>query len=241
MQLGTTTSNFASLTSNYVSTPLSPASRSTSSLSSSFPMSSYSGKVSSLSNSRPPLPVFNHFGMLSEECLFPLSLSSMSRSAHRHCRYKHRLSIALRISSAAVSSSVAISSAILPSPALSAVLSSSVVSSSSASASGSAPVLASISSKHDLGSDDLITLLYIVNENHHATCMIASGASSQFMDLDFALELNLALDKKNTPKDLVLADRVRSKVGQIMHTYTLKLMIAQHLETLTFYITKLAV
>ena len=70
--------------------------------------------------------------------------------------------------------------------------------------------------------------------------MIDSGASSQFIDLDFTLGLNLALDKKSTPEDLVLADGVRSKVGQITHTYTLKLMIDQHLETLTFHVTKLA-
>ena len=67
--------------------------------------------------------------------------------------------------------------------------------------------------------------------------MIDSRASSQFIDLDFALGLNLALDKKTTPEDLVLADRVRSKVEQITHTCTLKLMIDQHLETLTFHVT----
>ena len=70
--------------------------------------------------------------------------------------------------------------------------------------------------------------------------MIDSKASSQFIDLDFVLGLNLALDKKNTLEDLVLADGVRSKVGQITYTCTLKLMIDQHLETLTFHVTKLA-
>ena len=79
-----------------------------------------------------------------------------------------------------------------------------------------------------------------VNENHHATCMIDFGASSQFIDLNFALGLKLALDKKTTPENLVLVDGVCSKVGQIMHTCTLKLMIDQHLETLTFQVTKLA-
>src|SRR5258705_13799730 len=70
--------------------------------------------------------------------------------------------------------------------------------------------------------------------------MIDSGASSQFIDHDFAIRLNLKLDKKNKPEDLVLADGVRSKVGQITHTCTLKLMIDQHLENLTFHVTKLA-
>ena len=71
--------------------------------------------------------------------------------------------------------------------------------------------------------------------------MIDSGASSQFIDLDFALGLNLTLDKKNTTEDLVLrlADGVCSKVGQITYTCTLKLMIDQHLEILTFHVTKL--
>ena len=70
--------------------------------------------------------------------------------------------------------------------------------------------------------------------------MIDSRVSSQFIDLDFALGLNLALDKKTTPEDLVLADGVRSKVRQIMYTCTLKLMIDEYLETLTFHVTKLA-
>ena len=92
------------------------------------------------------------------------------------------------------------------------------MSSSSASVSAASvrtPILApiSLSSTHDLGSDYPITLLCTMNENHHATYIIDSGASSQFIDLDFALELNLTLDKKNTPEDLVLADGVHSKVG----------------------------
>ena len=233
MQPGATTLNLVSSTSNYISTFSSPAvfsvssvspvsssasvSPSVSSSSSFLSSASSSGKVLSLSFSRPPLPVSNHFGMLSEECLFPLSLSSMSKSARRRSHRKHRLSVALRISSAAVSPTILSPSVCTP------IL---------------APIL--LSSTHDLGSDDPITLPCTVNENHHATCMIDSGASSQFIDLDFALGLNPALDKKTTPEDLVLADRVRSKVGQITHTCTLKLMIDQHLETLTVHVTKLA-
>ena len=70
--------------------------------------------------------------------------------------------------------------------------------------------------------------------------MIESGASSQFIDLDFARSLNLNLNLKNKPEDLVLADGLMSKVGQITHTCTLNLTIDQHLETLTFQVTKLA-
>jgi len=70
--------------------------------------------------------------------------------------------------------------------------------------------------------------------------MIDWGASSQFIDLDFALSLNLPLDLKRKPEDLVLADGVHSKVGQITHTCSLRLTIDQHMEDLTFHITKLA-
>ena len=70
--------------------------------------------------------------------------------------------------------------------------------------------------------------------------MIDSGASSQFIDRDFALSMNLKLDLKEKPEDLVLADGVRSKVGQITHTCTLKVTIDQHMENLTFHVTKLA-
>src|SRR5258706_12442468 len=70
--------------------------------------------------------------------------------------------------------------------------------------------------------------------------MVDSGSSSQFIDLDFALNLNLKLDLKPVPEDLVLADGLRSKVGQITHTCTLRLTIDQHLEDLTFHVTRLA-
>ena len=92
---------------------------------------------------------------------------------------------------------------------------------------------------HDLGSDDPITLPCLVNENPHATCIIDLGASSQFIDRNFALNMNLKLDLKENHEDLVLADGVRSKVGQITHTCTLRVTIDEHIEDLTFYVTKL--
>ena len=100
--------------------------------------------------------------------------------------------------------------------------------------------LSSVLKYNDLGSDDLITLSCLVNENLPSTCMIDSGASSQFIDHDFTLNMNLKLNLKEKPEDLVLADRVRFKVGQITHMCTLRATIDQHLEDLTFYITKLA-
>jgi len=100
--------------------------------------------------------------------------------------------------------------------------------------------ISSVSMSGDLGSEDLLTLSCFVNEDFPATCMVDSGASSQFIDLDFALNLNLPLALKEKPEHLVLADGARSIVGQITHTCTLKLAIDQHIEELTFQVTKLA-
>jgi len=100
--------------------------------------------------------------------------------------------------------------------------------------------ISSVSVSGDLGSEDPLTLSCFVNEDFLATCMVDSGASSQFIDLDFALNLNLSLAPKEKPEDLVLADGARSIVGLIAHTCTLKLAIDQHMEELTFQVTKLA-
>jgi len=100
--------------------------------------------------------------------------------------------------------------------------------------------LSSVSVSRELGSEDPLILPCLINENHSASRMIDSGASSQFIDLDFALSLNLPLDLKRKPEDLVLADRVPFKVGQITHTCSLRLTINQHMEDLTFHVTKLA-
>lgn len=100
--------------------------------------------------------------------------------------------------------------------------------------------LVSLYSMYNLGSDNLIILLCLVNNTHQATCIVYSRASSQFIDLDFALNLNLKLDLKLKPEDLVLTDGLYFKVKQIMYTCTLRLTIDQYLEDLTFHITVLA-
>jgi len=104
----------------------------------------------------------------------------------------------------------------------------------------SVPMCASVSVSGDLGSEDPLTLSYVVNEHIPTTCMMDSGASSQFNDLDFALNMNLPLVPKGKPEDLVLADRARSIVGQITHTCNLKLAIDQHIEEVTSQVIKLA-
>jgi len=142
------------------------------------------------------------------------------KSRQRLARRKKRLSTSLRVSAISVSPKKV-------SPIVTSV-NSKIISS------------VSLCSTYDLGSDDPITLPCLVNNTHQATCMVDSGASSQFIDLDFALNLNLKLDLKPVPEDLVLADGLRSKVGQITHTCTLRLTIDQHLEDLTFHVTRLA-
>jgi len=85
--------------------------------------------------------------------------------------------------------------------------------------------ISSVSVSGDLGSEDPLTLSCFVNEDFPATCMVDLGASSQFINLDFALNLNLPLTPKEKPEDLVLADGAHSIVGQITYTCTLKLAI----------------
>ena len=69
--------------------------------------------------------------------------------------------------------------------------------------------------------------------------MIDSGASTQFLDLDFAVKNNLPLDLKPKPETLIVVDG-REATSQLTHTCTMNLTIDQHLETLTFQVTKLA-
>ena len=71
------------------------------------------------------------------------------------------------------------------------------------------------------------------------SAMIDSGASTQFLDLDFAVKNNLPLDLKLEPETLIVVDG-REATSQLTHTCTMNLTIDQHLETLTFQVTKLA-
>ena len=70
------------------------------------------------------------------------------------------------------------------------------------------------------------------------SAMIDSGASTQFIDSDFARQLGLLLKQKTVPEALIVVDG--RKAAPLTHTCTLDLMIVQHLETLTFQVTKLA-
>ena len=70
--------------------------------------------------------------------------------------------------------------------------------------------------------------------------MIDSGASSQFIDCDFTLNMNLRLYLKEKLEDLLLADGVYSKVGQIIHIGILRVTIDQDMGDLPFHITRIA-
>ena len=92
----------------------------------------------------------------------------------------------------------------------------SVPASVSTSVSVSAPVSApvsvcvSVSVSGDLGLEDPLTLLCVVNEDIPTTCIIDLGDSSQFVKVDFVLNMNLPLVPKGKPEDLVLADGARA-------------------------------
>ena len=91
----------------------------------------------------------------------------------------------------------------------------------------------------DLGCNEPMIVPVRLNNNTAGSAMIDSGASTQFIDLDFAVKNNLPLTLKPKPETLIVVDG-REAESQLTHTCTLDLTIDQHLETLTFQVTKLA-
>lgn len=77
------------------------------------------------------------------------------------------------------------------------------------------------------------------NSGTSGLAMIDSGASTQFIDIDFAAKHNLQLTLKPRPETLIVVDG-REANNRLTHTCTLNLTIDQHIETLTFQVTKLA-
>ena len=94
--------------------------------------------------------------------------------------------------------------------------------------------LSRISIPGDLGFEDPLTLPCIINEKYPANLMINSGTSSQFIDPDFARNLNLNLNLKPKPEDLMLADGSCSIIRQITHTCLVRLTIDQHMKDVIF-------
>src|SRR5258705_293864 len=155
---------------------------------------------------------YNHFNVLPEECLFSLTLSPISSSSRKRSRHRLRFQSGLR-------SALRISRLAVFGP----------------SSSCSSPL-----SDTDLGSEDPLTLPVTVNNSLSASLLMDSGASSQFIDVDYAERMNLEMTLKPESQDLILADGKPFPIGKITHSCTLKLTIDQHEEDLTFQVTKLA-
>ena len=92
----------------------------------------------------------------------------------------------------------------------------------------------------DLGAEAPLVLNCKVDVIIDATCMVDSGASSQFIDYDFAVSHGLTLIKKQVPESLTVVDGRPSAGGLLTHEVHLQLLIDQHLENLTFQVTQLA-
>ena len=91
----------------------------------------------------------------------------------------------------------------------------------------------------DLGCNEPMIVPVRLNNNTTGSAMIDSGASTQFIDQDFVVKNNLPLTLKTKPETLIVVDG-REAEKQLTHTCTLELTVDQHLETLTFQVTKLA-
>ena len=75
----------------------------------------------------------------------------------------------------------------------------------------------------DLGSEEPLALPIFAN-NVLGLLLIDSGASAQFVNIEFCKKNNLAIDIKTMPNSLILADGEPSPRG-ITHTCTLSLQI----------------
>jgi hypothetical protein len=69
--------------------------------------------------------------------------------------------------------------------------------------------------------------------------MVDCGATSQFIDQDFALKNGLKLRRKAVPEVLTVVDGRTSVAGDLTHEVTIQLLIDQHLENVVFQVTKL--
>ena len=87
----------------------------------------------------------------------------------------------------------------------------------------------------DLGCGNPMVIPVAIRKNNcqeswlSASAMIDSGASTQFIDPDFASQLRLTLDLKPIPESLIVVDG--REAAPLTHTCTLDLLIDQHLES----------
>ena len=90
----------------------------------------------------------------------------------------------------------------------------------------------------DLGYNEPMIVPVRLNRDTTGFAMIDSGASTQFIDLDFAVKNNLPLTLKATSETLIVVDG-REAESQLTHICTIELTVHQYLETLTFQVTSL--
>jgi len=90
----------------------------------------------------------------------------------------------------------------------------------------------------DLGSQQPLTLKAIAN-GITTVVMIDSGASSQFVDVNFLNRHHLVPRQKRFPESLCLADGSETRQGKITHEIDLELHLGYHKETITFQVTHL--
>jgi hypothetical protein len=91
----------------------------------------------------------------------------------------------------------------------------------------------------DLGSEAPIILGCLLDGHISGTAMVDCGATSQFIDQDFALKNGLKLCRKAVPEVLTVVDGRTSVAGDLIHEVTIQLLIDQHLENVVFRVTKL--
>ena len=85
----------------------------------------------------------------------------------------------------------------------------------------------------DLGCNEAMVVPVRLNKDTTSSAMMDSRASTQFIDLDFAVKNNLPLTLQPTPGTLIVVDG-REAEKQITHTCTLNLTVHQHPGTLSF-------
>ena len=110
-------------------------------------------------------------------------------------------------------------------PAVNPAVNSDTPASASASHSRGYPTPAARSA--DLGCNEPMVVPAILQSGStsaSSAAMIDSGASTQFLDLDFAVKNNLPLDLKPRPETLIVVDG-REATAPLTHTCTLNLMI----------------
>src|SRR5690606_15805599 len=95
------------------------------------------------------------------------------------------------------------------------------------------------SASGDLGAEVPIVLSCEIDGRISSTAMVDCGATSQFMDRDFAIKHGIKLDVKPVAETLTLVDGSLASAGMSTHTARVKLLLDQHQESLVFQITKL--